>query len=344
MTETLLEQVVVKSQSHTDDLSDLFAKDVLKGLLAATKRLSSVYFYDERGSQLFEDICELDEYYLTRKETEILLRSGAEIIDQLPMNTHLVELGSGSSTKTRILLEAALARFENTQYSPIDVSEEILTTSAVGLKKRYPHLQIKAITGRYEFGLERILKNRHNPVCIMWLGSSIGNLTRQAAGDFLNDIRDQLQEDDSLLLGIDLRKSAEILEPAYDDAQGFTAEFNLNLLKRINTELGGHFELDRFHHKAVYNDQEGRVEMYLVSDVAQEVQIDGLETAVCFSQNEHILTEYSYKYSQSEIRNLAEVSGFFLEEQWLDKAAWFSLNLFKSNHKQQSRVQNERGE
>ena len=329
MTETLTSPLIIKSQDHTENPTIAFAKDVLKGLNSTPKRLSSVYFYDERGSQIFEEICELEEYYLTRKETEILQKSAAEIISKLPYKTHLVELGSGSSTKTRILLEAAMERFGETQYSPIDVSAEILTNTVNDLVKRYPELQLEAVAGRYEFGMEYILKHSTTSNCIMWLGSSIGNLTRVEAAQFLREVRKNIGDDDSLLLGIDLRKGPEILEPAYDDASGVTADFNLNLLDRINTELGGNFERRHFHHKAVYNVEEGRIEMYLISDLDQEIEIQNLGTSISFKKDEMILTEYSYKYSHAEIKALAEAAGFFLEQQWLDDEGFFSLNCLK---------------
>lgn len=329
MNESLTLSQIVKAQDQVEDPTIAFAKDVLKGLNTSPKRLSSVYFYDERGSQIFEDICDLDEYYLTRKETEILKRHADEIISNLPFNTHLIELGSGSSTKTRIILEAALQRFTKTQYSPIDVSPEILEHSVNDLHARYPDLQLEAVAGRYEFGMEHILKNSSNANCIMWLGSSIGNLTREEATQFLQDLRSNLHDDDCLLLGIDLRKDAAILEPAYDDVKGVTAEFNLNLLDRINTELGGTFNRDQFKHRAVYNEGEGRIEMYLVSNENQQVQVQTTGSRIPFQRNETILTEYSYKYSLAEIQTLAEDSGFILEKQWLDDDEWFSLNCFK---------------
>ncbi len=329
MTETLTAPIIVHSQHTTEDPTLTFAKDVLKGLNESPKRLSSVYFYDERGSQIFEKICDLDEYYLTRKETEILEKYASEIISDLPLNTHLVELGSGSSRKTRILLETALARFNLIRYSPIDVSAEILEKTSRNLTQRYAELQVEAIAGRYEFGIDHILQHSHGPNCIMWLGSSIGNLTRQEAAKFLVGIRQRMKKNDCLLLGIDLRKGPDILEPAYDDTRGVTADFNLNLLDRINGELGGQFSRDHFQHKAVYDVDEGRIEMYLVSDLDQDIKIENIDTSVSFEKGEHILTEYSYKYSHAEIKALADDSGFRLERQWLDESGWFSLNAFK---------------
>ena len=329
MTETLTSPLIIKSEDHLEDSTLSFARDVLTGLHKTPKRLSSIYFYDERGSQIFEQICELDEYYLTRRETAILEKSADEIIARLPANSHLIELGSGSSTKTRILLEAAIARHPATKYSPIDVSSEILTDTVNDLHQRYPTLLLEAVVGRYEFGLEHILRQSTTPSCIMWLGSSIGNLTRSEATDFLKEVHAQLKEDDCLLLGIDLRKGAEVLEPAYDDAQGITAAFNLNLLHRINSELGGTFEIGKFKHQAIYNDKEGRVEMSLVSMQEQQVELQHLGSQLDFKKGEVIVTEYSYKYSQQEINALAEAAGFFLEHQWMDDEGWFSLNHFK---------------
>jgi len=327
MIDTLERPLVITSQTAEGNPTESFARDVLAGLISSPKRLSSIYFYDEKGSQLFEQICDLDEYYLTRKETEILENSAHEILESLPPETHLIELGSGSSTKTRILLEAALDRFQQTRYSPIDISATMLTESVNQLAEKYPQLQIEAVADRYEVGLEHFLKNSQSPDCIMWLGSSIGNLTRPEATAFLKEIHQNTKPEDRLLLGIDLRKSGAILEPAYDDALGITAAFNLNLLHRINDELGGQFQVDQFRHKAVYNDIEGRIEMYLMSKTKQSVWIEALNTAIEFDENEAILTEYSHKYSHIEINTLASSSGFHLEQQWLDKAGLFSLNL-----------------
>jgi len=316
-------------QAQPEPPANSFEIDVQKGLSADPKWLPSVYFYDEHGSRIFEQICDLEEYYLTRKEAEILKRSAHEIIKTLPLNSRLVELGSGSSKKTRILLEAALAHFDHTRYSPIDVSETLLNETIENLSQQYPELTLEAVADRYEVGLERLLKHDGTPDCIMWLGSSMGNLTRDEAQAFLGTVRKQLGPRDSLLLGIDLRKSRVVLESAYNDAKRVTAAFNLNLLERINRELGGQFQVDNFRHQAVYNEVEGRVEMYLVSKLDQAVWIARLNRSFSFAKNEKILTEYSYKYSTTEIESLAESSGFLLEKQWLDEAGWFSLNYFK---------------
>lgn len=329
MTETLTPPLIIQSEDYLEDSALTFARDVLTGLNRTPKRLSSVYFYDERGSQIFEQICELEEYYLTRQETAILKKFADEIVAKLPHSSHLIELGSGSSTKTRILLEAAIARHPATRYSPIDVSSEILTDTVNDLHSRFPTLLLEAVVGRYEYGLEHILAQSTTPKCIMWLGSSIGNLTREEATDFLKAVHAHLRENDCLLLGIDLRKNADILEPAYDDAQGVTAAFNLNLLQRINSELGGSFEIRNFQHQAIYNDGEGRVEMSLVCKEDQQVKLKDLGSQLIFKKDEEILTEYSYKYSQQEIIALAEASGYCLEHQWLDDEGWFSLSYFK---------------
>jgi len=330
MTETLA-SYPFPVQEITDPTAT-FRQDVLQGLSLEQKRLSSVYFYDEQGSQLFEQICDLDEYYLTGKETEILERSAAEIIQRLPTETHFIELGSGSSTKTRILLKAALKQFSTLRYSPIDVSYEILASTAQELQQRFPRLNIEPFSGLYEAGLEYFLGTQHTPSLIMWLGSSIGNLTRLEAVNFLQIMGQLLSPDDSVLVGIDLRKEATILEPAYTDAAGITAAFNLNLLTRINTTLGGHFQLDNFRHAAFYNAQMGRVEMYLVSQIEQDVAIDALGRIFHFGATERILTEYSHKYSLTEIKNLAEQAGYMLQQQWLDAKGWFSLNLLTQDY------------
>lgn len=331
MISTMPDPVRITRQADMGDPRKGFIQDVGHGLNRVPKRLSSVYFYDEEGSRLFEEICDLPEYYLTRKEREILELYADDLMKAITTGAQLVELGSGSSSKTRILIEAGLRQFGSLRYSPIDVSEEMLSQTARLLQQKYESLQVEAYAGFYEFGLEQILQGHYSPKCIMWLGSSIGNLTREEATTFLSNIAAQLNASDHFLLGVDLRKSPDILEPAYDDAAGVTAQFNLNLLRRINDELGGEFDLRKFAHRARYDVHEGRIEMYLDSVENQDVIIKDLGQTVAFEEGEAILTEYSYKYSLEEIHTLAEASGFTVQQQWLDKEGLFSLSLFNPN-------------
>jgi len=305
-----------------------FSEDVKTGLTSESKYLPFVYFYDHIGSQLFEKICELPEYYLTRTETNILLTNAEDIVSKFSKGTVLVELGSGSSTKTRILIEAFLERQNLAHYTPIDVSHQMLEESSCSLLKEYPDLEINAIAARYNEGIDHLNIRKDQQNLITWLGSSIGNFERSEVTAFLRHIRKIMHPNDRFLVGIDLQKDKSIIENAYNDAQGITAEFNLNLLTHVNRELGGNFDLEDFDHKAIYNEELGRIEMYLISNVDQKVFISELGLEVSFTANETIHTENSCKYSLDDIDTLAEESGLYVEKQWLDTERLFSLNLF----------------
>ncbi|MGH2355446.1 MAG: L-histidine N(alpha)-methyltransferase [Chloroflexota bacterium] len=311
-----------------------FAVEVRRGLTAQPKQLPCRFFYDHQGSRIFEQICDLPEYYLTRAEQEILTRHADEIAAAMPVATMLVELGSGSAAKTRRLIEAFLRRQEALRYVPIDIARGMLEASARQLLADYPALVIHAVAAEYRDGLRRLQHLRHTaeadrPRLVLWLGSNVGNFERDEAAAFLAQVRTTLGPDDRLLVGVDLRKDRAVLEPAYDDAQGVTACFNKNLLDRINRELGGHFDLEAFDHRAIYAEDAGRIEMYLVSRRAQTAPIDGLELRVPFAAGEAIHTENSYKYSLDEIRALAAAAGLVVERQWLDGDRRFSECLFR---------------
>jgi dimethylhistidine N-methyltransferase len=305
-----------------------FSEDVKTGLTSESKYLPFVYFYDHIGSQLFEKICELPEYYLTRTETNILLTNAEDIASKFSKGTVLVELGSGSSTKTRILIEAFLERQNLAHYTPIDVSHQMLEESSCSLLKEYPELEINAIAARYNEGIDHLNIRKDQQNLITWLGSSIGNFDRSEVTAFLRHIRKIMHPNDRFLVGIDLQKDKSIIENAYNDAQGVTAEFNLNLLTHVNRELGGDFVLENFDHKAIYNNEIGRIEMYLISNIDQKVYISELDLEVSFVANESIHTENSFKFSPDDIDALAEETGLCVEQQWFDTERLFSLNLF----------------
>ncbi len=305
-----------------------FARDVASGLTASPRQLSCCYFYDSEGSRLFEAICELPEYYLTRAETAILRAHAADIAARFPGETSLVELGSGNAAKTRLLIEAFLKVHPRQRYVPVDICHTVLEDSSRELLRAYPGLEIVAIAAEYQEGLRQLRMEADRPKLILWLGSNIGNFERTEAAVFLKQVRGTMTPADRLLAGIDLRKDRAMLEAAYDDAQGVTRDFNLNLLTRLNRELGGHFDLSRFQHRAIYNDQEGRIEMYLVSKSNQRVTIDQLGLALEFQAGEAVHTENSYKYSLAEIDALAAAAGLTIEQRWLDAEGRFSLNLF----------------
>jgi L-histidine N-alpha-methyltransferase len=301
-----------------------FAADLAAGLGAAPKHLPCRWFYDAAGSALFEAICDLPEYYLTRAEAEILAAHAGEIARLAPART-LVELGSGSAVKTRLLLERYLDAGP-CRYVPIDVAEETLTSSARARAHEHPALAVTAIRGEYRAGLAA-LPPGDGARLLLFLGSNIGNFDRADAARFLGDVRACMRAGDRLLLGVDLRKERAVLERAYDDPRGVTAAFNKNLLARANRELGARFALEAFAHRARYDEAAGRIDMWLVSTRAQEVEVGALGRRFAFAAGEAVHTECSYKYAPEEIDALAAAAGLRLAERWLDGGARFALSL-----------------
>jgi L-histidine N-alpha-methyltransferase len=311
-------------ESHTAD----FAADVRAGLLANPRRLACRWFYDAVGAQLFEEICELPEYYLTRAEHEILTANRAEITRSAPPGCSLVELGSGNAWKTRILIEGLLNRDGRLRYIPIDISRPTLEAAGRDLVARYPELEFAGIAAEYHDGLGRLPHTGPTGTrLVLWLGSNVGNFGRPEAARFVSSLRALFGPADALLIGADLRKDPRTLVAAYDDSRGVTARFNLNLLARINRELGGGFDLGSFRHLASYDEDLGRIQMHLVSTRRQTVPIRTLGLAVDFAEGERIHTEDSYKYSLAEIEALARASGFSVHRQWLDSERRFAVTL-----------------
>jgi L-histidine N-alpha-methyltransferase len=306
---------------------DGLARDVRQGLTDNPKHLSCCYFYDGEGSLLFDEICQLPEYYLTRAEREILEARTGEIVAQLPLPVTLVELGSGSAAKTRLLIEALLRRQAMLRYVPIDICRSMVEDSSLRLLKAYPGLEILAIAAEYHEGLRHLRALDAGAKLILWLGSNVGNLDRSEAAHFLQEVRSTMKPGDFLQIGIDLRKDRAVLERAYDDSQGVTADFNLNLLDRLNRELGGHFDRAAFQHRAIYHEGLGRIEMYLVSRMSQRVRIDRLNLEVSLAAGEAIHTENSYKYSLAEINALAAAARLRITAQWQDAERRFSVSL-----------------
>jgi dimethylhistidine N-methyltransferase len=299
------------------------------GLDRRSKYLPSQFFYDEEGSRLFEEICELPEYYLTRAETEILESHAADFAVRLPTIESLVELGSGSAVKTEHLLRAFEEDERQLRYVPIDVSASALEASVARIEMQHPQLEILPVLAEYETGLEAIQDLDLGPMLTIWLGSSIGNLDRESAGAFLARHRETMTSDDRLLVGIDLRKEPRVLERAYDDDQGITARFDMNLLARINRELNGSFDLSCFRHRVRYDEASGSVQSFLESQCEQRVRIDDLDLEVRFADGERIHTEDSLKYSPEEIDALAASAQLRLDHRAVDEQGRFSLNLFE---------------
>jgi L-histidine Nalpha-methyltransferase len=314
----------------------IFARDVASGLTAPQKWLPPKYFYDERGSQLYEQICALPEYYPYRAEREILSTYATEIHAEIG-HLALVEFGSGSATKTRHLLSAYEWAGHPFRYCPVDISREILWDTATRLLQEYSHVEIRAMHADFAGQPEVIQTFQLEKKAVAFFGSSLGNLTPTESVEFLQRTAAILGPEDVFLLGIDLKKSPAILLPAYDDAQGVTAAFNLNVLHRINRELGGRFEPQSFEHLALYNDAPGRIEMHLRSRQAQRVPIVKIEQVVSFGQDETIHTESSYKYSVDEVRDLGYQANLVLRRTWFDAQRYFLLALFRPLQENRSR-------
>lgn len=303
-----------------------FARAVREGLLAERKTLPCQYFYDEQGSLLFEQICDLPEYYLTRVEDAILAEHADAMVDGSAIGAPvIVELGSGSSTKTRRLIDAAISAHGTLHYIPIDVSPSILEESAEALIGLYPTLRITAHAATYQDALLGAISRIERPKLLVFLGSSLGNYRPDEAVELLRLIAQAMGPADGLLLGTDMVKDPRLLEAAYDDAQGVTARFNLNLLERINRELDGQFDLEAFEHRAVWNPVESRIEMHLVSRIAQTVAIPGADAVVEFQAGETIHTENSHKYTPDLLADLARRAGLVEEARWTDPKGWFQL-------------------
>src|SRR5947209_5802697 len=315
-----------------EEVRDDFAADVRRGLNARQKFLPPKYFYDDLGSQLFEAICRLPEYYLTRAESEIFALRSVEIVERAAHGSQvtLIELGSGSASKTRRIIEALLARQSVLRYVPVDISHAALEASAHALLQDYASLQVTAYAGDYDAALSRVAENLDGDMraLVLFLGSNVGNFDREGARAFLRRLRGVLRAGDSLLLGADLKKDPAVLEAAYDDALGVTAAFNLNLLARINREFQADFSLRAFRHVALYDAERGRVEMHLESTRAQTVNISSLGLVVNFDAGERVHTENSYKYDLAELSALADETGFARAHTWLDAGERFSSNLF----------------
>jgi dimethylhistidine N-methyltransferase len=314
-------KVNIKTEETTQEE---ILSEVKRGLLKEPKQLPSKLFYDKRGSALFDLICELDEYYPTRTELQIMKENIEEIGSLLGEGTLLIELGSGSSTKIRLLLDhiPGLAG-----YVPIDISAEHLARSSKSLKNEYPALNIYPLAADYtkDFELPSI-DNFYDHIAAYYPGSTIGNFKPDDAKDFLKRIAKIVGKNGGMIIGVDLKKHKKTIEAAYNDKSGVTANFNLNMLSHINDKLDSNFDVNKFSHLAFYNEIKGRIEMHLVSKENQKVGLDG--TSIPFEKGEDILTEYSYKYSIEEFASL--VSDIFdVRKVWIDKNNLFSIQYLR---------------
>ena len=301
-----------------------FLAEVIEGLSHSPRSLPCKFFYDERGAQLFLKICELPEYYITRIETELLRRHGSEMAESIGANAELIGFGTGAGMKARMLLahlETPIA------YVPVDISKQRLTDSTAELSRAMPGLDILPVCGDYLQPL-RLPRSRRKPdhIAVYFPGSTIGNLEPEVAADFLRRVCRLCGKSGGMIIGVDLQKDRAVLEAAYNDSAGVTAEFNLNILARANRELGTNFDLSLWRHKAIYNEQQGRIEMHLISEADQVVYVGNEEFR--FSRDEKIITEFSYKYTQAGFVRLAVSAGFRLARVWTDPKQWFAVFHF----------------
>jgi L-histidine Nalpha-methyltransferase len=311
--------------NYSQELKDN-GEDVIKGLTQNSKSLSPKYFYDDLGSELFEKICELPEYYPTRTEAWILSQYADEIIETTGC-CQLIELGSGSSTKTQFLLDAYQKNAAACKYIPIDVSGGILKTSVKYLQEKYPDFSIHGLLGTYEQALSHLEVNYLQSRMLFFLGSSMGNFSPIECKRFLQQVVRTLQPGDYFLLGIDLQKPIDILEAAYNDSQGVTAAFNLNMLSHLNWRFKGNFDTNFFAHQAIYNETNAQIEMYLRCHKNHQVSLDSLDLQVSFQAGESILTEISRKFNLATIQTDLQNQGLNAIKTWTDPQEWFGLIL-----------------
>jgi L-histidine Nalpha-methyltransferase len=305
-----------------------FASEVEQGLTSHPKTLPSKLFYDAHGSALFEKITELPEYYLTRTEFAILRKHAPAMARAVGPDSVIVELGAGTAAKTCTLLGAFGNRQIRVMYFPVDISWAALAEARERVSKESPQTYVRPVVTDFSdgFGFLRDIPGRK---LVLYLGSSIGNFDPDAAIDMLCSVRSELNEGDTLLLGTDLVKDSSILVPAYDDAQNVTAEFNKNILRRINRELDADFDIDAFRHVACWNAKQSRMEMHLESLQPQTVDLRSLNLRIKLGNGERIHTENSYKYTLPRVCEMLNAAGFSLSKTWLDRKKWFALHLAK---------------
>ena len=292
--------------------------EVLSGLSQVNKQIAPKYFYDEIGSQLFTEITRQPEYYPTRTEIGLLRSLNEDLVTAIGRNVVLIEYGSGNSEKIRVLLE----NLRPSLYAPIDISREYLAQSVESLRDEYDWLNVEATCIDYSQDFDLPIKTKGRRVGF-FPGSSIGNFDPDQAVKFLKRVRGHVGSDGGLLIGVDLKKNHDVLNSAYNDRAGITGRFNLNILAHLNTELAGNFELVKFRHEAGYNAQKGCIEMFLVSEVAQEVELAG--QVISFQAGEKIHTENSFKYSSDDFIEMAVGAGFSQHHFWTDERCWFGL-------------------
>jgi len=325
MTQPSIERLRIDVCLDPDELTRIMAEEVRGGLTAKQKRLPSKYFYDARGSELFEQITELPEYYQTRTELQILQSIAAGLVGELD-SEELVELGSGSATKTRVLLDAMQAHGTLRSYVPFDVSAEMLRESAARLLDDYPALAVHGVVGDFQRHLGSVPRPEGNRLAI-FLGSTIGNLEAEERRAFLTDVRGLLGEAGRFLLGVDLVKEKAVLEAAYDDSAGVTAEFNRNILRVVNAGLDADFVPDAYRHVAFYSEEKARIEMHLAPESTQHVRVRKLDLEIEVQPDETIWTEISCKFTDSSASAMLHEAGLKLDAWYTDDQERFALAL-----------------
>ena len=322
---------LIGDKLSTDGLREQFALDVLIGLSSKPKSISPKYFYNARGSELFQEITENEDYYLTGLEFEILKNESNNMANNIKSQTSaldIIELGAGDGRKTSILVDALKDAGIDLHYYPIDISEEAMNQMQDFLKED-DHFKITGVVAEYFSGLNYLREYSNRPKLLMFLGSNIGNFNRAQAAGFMRRAWHTLNSGDWLLLGADLKKDIDVLHRAYNDGEGITRKFNLNLLDRINHDLEANFDLNAFDHYGSYNPLVGAMESFLISKKPQKVYIKELEKEFSFKAFEPIHMEYSTKYLDEELKDLSNQSGFMVEETYYDKKRWYSNLLLK---------------
>lgn len=317
------EESIVDSPTH-------FVQDVLNGLSVKPKRLSPKYFYDTVGNKLFQKIMNLEEYYLTRTELEILNTCKEEILNTFDQPFRLIELGAGDGKKTKVLLKHFVSRKVSFTYSPVDISMDILKQLGSSLLNEIPGLKVELLSGDYFHIMGETMKHKEQRNVVLFLGSNIGNYNNIDRDYFLQKLRDNLKKGDQVLIGFDLRKNPQKILSAYNDSNGVTRNFNKNLLTRINNELGGNFNTDRFLHFPSYNPDTGECRSYLLSTEKQTVHIASLEKDFHFNKWESIFMEISKKFNIEEIEELAQRHDFIIRRHFTDSKEWFLDSVWEA--------------
>lgn len=321
----------VSGLEKVDLVDNEFLQDVTEGLSRPQKSIPCKYFYDARGSQLFERICETEDYYVTRSDLEVLRECSGQVAELIGPGCHIIEPGSGAGEKIRILLRAMTDVY---QYTPLEISEDALHASAARLAGEFPDIRIHPVVADFTAAqdLGRVFENPAPGANLVFFpGSTISNFRRAHAGVFFDFAGSLMQKDGYLLIGVDLVKPREKLLAAYNDREGITEAFNKNLLHRINRELGGDFQVDAFEHEAIFNEQMSRIEMHLISKKDQVVTIAGREFSIAAGETLH--TENSYKYTLESFTELAAKSGLISERTWTDTREYFSYHLMRIEHR-----------